>query len=41
MVDVFITRELEDLMVGEDDDTSFDHWIHNQLLSSRGTYNQV
>jgi len=39
-VDVFLTRELDDLMAGQNG-ASFDYWLHAQLLSSRGIYNQV
>jgi len=40
-VDVFLTQELEDLMANQDGTASFDHWIHNDLLSSRGVYNRI
>ena len=38
-IDVFFTQELEDLMTNQDGTASFDHWVHNHLLSLRGTYN--
>jgi len=40
-VDVFLTQGLEDLMAAQDGIASFDHWIHNLLLSSRGFYNRI
>ena len=40
-VDVFLTKELEDLMANRDGTASFDHWVHAQLLSLRGIYNRI
>lgn len=40
-IDISLTQELEDLMSNQDGTVSFDHWVHNQLLSSQGIYNRI
>lgn len=40
-IDVFLTQELEDIMMDHVDTAPFDHWIHQQLLCSRSFYNRI